>query len=152
MLKTLTRLLWATLTFTVSQKNGIFTTLLSVWGQRRWMWGRADTNSSLTNPQRKQQLTRDWHGSQAHGCPGTRHLQGKRSGLGKGLARDTSGNTTDKWLKCFLYLDFHPVALGKELTRDFKEGTMWQEYHQNSIGLSKTIELRYRNTLSSKVT
>lgn len=56
--------------------------------------------------------------------PGPRHLQGKRSDLGKGLARDTSGNTTDKWLKCFLYLDFHPVALGKELTRDFKEGTM----------------------------
>lgn len=44
-------------------------------------------------------------------------------GLDKGLSGDTSGNRTDKCLKCYLYLDFHPLAPGTELTREFKEGT-----------------------------
>lgn len=63
---------------------------------------------------------------QAHGCQGTLHLQGEQSGLDKGLSGDTSGNRTDKQMECLLYLDFHPLALGKavtELTREFKERT-----------------------------
>lgn len=73
-------------------------------------------------------------------------LQGEQPGLDKGLSGDTSADRTDKGLKCYLYLDFHPLALGKELSREFREGTMRKQYHH---GLSKTMEARYRNTSST---